>query len=252
MAQRWFAVTLQTCFVVYETSWGSVDNAWILIFGWTVPLRSRNLCSRISCLLVVPVLVGLSIWGTPKNKNVSVLSKMTLWRQQHRFTKRRMFQNDSICVLISSFWCYMKPRVFPAVQQNLSRRHHFMKLGGRKRCRRRKTSKAGEEAKDVVGRANSSQRRAPPLCGFFFFLQLPPDPAASLTTSPPLEKHKQLKSPLWARASQNISQSLVEDERHYDTYHMNTLHHITGKSYKTARRPTTDRTMKDVTSEGWW
>lgn len=47
-----------------------------------------------------------------------------------------------------------------------------------------------------------------PLC--VAFLLLPPDPAASLTTSPPLEKHKQLESPRWARASQNISQSPVE------------------------------------------
>lgn len=46
-----------------------------------------------------------------------------------------------------------------------------------------------------------------PLC--LAFLLLPPDPAASLTTSPPLEKHKQLKSPHWARASQNTLQSLV-------------------------------------------
>lgn len=47
-----------------------------------------------------------------------------------------------------------------------------------------------------------------PLC-LAFFLLLPPDPAASLTTSPPLEKHKQLKSPHWARASQNTLHSLV-------------------------------------------
>lgn len=47
-----------------------------------------------------------------------------------------------------------------------------------------------------------------PLC--VAFLLLPPDPAASLTTSLPLEKHKQLKSPRLASASQNISQSLVE------------------------------------------
>lgn len=40
---------------------------------------------------------------------------------------------------------------------------------------------------------------------FFFFLLLPPVPAASLTAWPPLEKHKQLETIDWARASQNIS-----------------------------------------------
>ena len=45
---RCFSVKLQKCFEDYKTSpgtpsaWGWVDNNWIIISGWTYPLRCRH------------------------------------------------------------------------------------------------------------------------------------------------------------------------------------------------------------------
>ncbi len=115
--------------------------------------------------------------------------------------------------------------------------------GREKRCRRSNTSKAREEMKDVVRRANSSQWRAPPLCGFFTASSRPGRIAHHISTA---GKTQTAKVSTLSESKQKHFTVTGGDHRHYDTYHMDKLYQITNKSYMAVWKPTTISKIKMI------